>query len=218
MAHFVCVSSLRGLAQPEHPKAANHLQRSRIEDAASRVILDTAAPGDNGLFREPCVALASQWRGRARRHPWEVIDSCAYGRRSLCVSRSLFSAEQAAYPQVSRHSTTPAGPRQQNSSSQHWLMRSHGVPSGRQLHTLGSPPPPHVSSLGHVSPQFSSPPHPSAMSPQFLPSASHVVFVQPQTPGVPGFPPPQVWGELHFTPHAPQFAASLFVSTHAPAQ
>ncbi len=49
------------------------------------------------------------------------------------------------------------------------------------------------------------PPQASAMSPQFLPCAAHVVGVQPHTPGRP--PPPHVWGTVQtwqtapFVPH-----------------
>src|SRR5262245_38065333 len=48
-------------------------------------------------------------------------------------------------------------------------------------HTLGTPPPPHVCGAVQV-PQLSVEPHPSETLPQFLPSALHVVGVQPPPP------------------------------------
>jgi hypothetical protein len=74
--------------------------------------------------------------------------------------------------------------------------------SGVQPHTFAVPgfPPPHVAPRAeHVLPQLSVPPHPSAMLPQFLPCAAHVVGVQPHTFDVP--PPPQLFTPAH-APHA----------------
>src|SRR4030095_659473 len=56
------------------------------------------------------------------------------------------------------------------------------------------PPPPQVCGRVHV-PQSRVPPQPSAIIPQFAPTAAHVVGEQPQTFGVP--PPPQVCGRAH---------------------
>jgi hypothetical protein len=67
-------------------------------------------------------------------------------------------------------------------------------------------------------PQLRSPPQPSEIVPQILPWAAHVVFVHPQTPGVPGLPPPQVWGPVQTVPHDPQLPGSVLVSMHAPPQ
>jgi len=41
------------------------------------------------------------------------------------------------------------------------------------------------------------PPQPSGAVPQFWPAGQLVAFVQPQTLGLPGFPPPQVFVPLH---------------------
>jgi hypothetical protein len=54
----------------------------------------------------------------------------------------------------------------------------HARPLSVQPHWSGTPPPPHVSGDVHV-PQLSVPPQPSEKSPQFAPSAWHVVGVQP---------------------------------------
>jgi hypothetical protein len=71
-----------------------------------------------------------------------------------------------------------------------------GVPQKVQLgvhpHWLAVPPPPQV--CGEVQlPQFSVPPQPSPIIPQLSGKGQAVSLVQPQTLGVPGFPPPQVW-------------------------
>ena len=51
------------------------------------------------------------------------------------------------------------------------------------------------------------PKHPSEMLPHVSPAAAHVVFVQPQYIGVPGFPPPHVLGAVQspfvVQPHIP---------------
>jgi hypothetical protein len=58
--------------------------------------------------------------------------------------------------------------------------------------TFAVPPPPHVPEL--QLPQFSVPPQPSGIEPQFLPCRAHVVGVQPQTLAVP--PPAHVCGAV----------------------
>jgi hypothetical protein len=77
-------------------------------------------------------------------------------------------------------------------------------PSGRTFlapQTFAFPPPPHISSDGHVppsTPQVTTPPHPSPTTPQFIPvghavSRTHPEF-PPQTLAVP--PPPHVAGAV----------------------
>jgi hypothetical protein len=51
----------------------------------------------------------------------------------------------------------------------------------------------HVVPAGQAGPQLTRPPQLSADVPQISPPGHDVAFVQPQTPGVPGLPPPQVW-------------------------
>lgn len=85
--------------------------------------------------------------------------------------------------------------------------------------TFGVPRPPQVCPGGQL-PQLRNPPHPSSIVPQFFPCATHVVGVQPQTPGVPGLPPPQVSGGGHPTHrpaplHVPHGSVSQVVPTGA---
>ena len=46
-------------------------------------------------------------------------------------------------------------------------------------------------------PQVNLPPQPSSTLPQLSPAGQLVLLVQPQTFGLPGFPPPQVCGAVH---------------------
>src|SRR5258708_5484519 len=79
-------------------------------------------------------------------------------------------------------------------------------PASQPPHTLGVPPPPRVSG-GVQGPQFTVPPQPSPMKPQFAPTAAHVVGTHglpstenesPHTLAMP--PPPQICGAVH-VPH-----------------
>jgi hypothetical protein len=56
-------------------------------------------------------------------------------------------------------------------------------------HTLGDPPPPHVCGGAQV-PQSTTPPHPSAIGPQFAPACWHVRGVHGGAPHWFAVPPP----------------------------
>jgi hypothetical protein len=97
--------------------------------------------------------------------------------------------------------------------------------------TLGVPLPPQIEGAGHAPPQLTVPPHPSAMTPQFIPAGHDVSFVQL---GVPHWfatpPPPQIAPPVHFDvpqsmtppqpsatlPHSFEPHEATALGTHAP--
>jgi hypothetical protein len=81
-------------------------------------------------------------------------------------------------------------------------------------------PAPGVPQQAPAPPQVRVLPHPSGMVPQGLSWAAQVVGVQPQTFGVPGFPPPQLFGALQVqVPPHPSLTSQTLpaqLGTHVP--
>jgi hypothetical protein len=80
-------------------------------------------------------------------------------------------------------------------------------------HTLGVPPPPHVSGAVHE-PQASVPPQPSEMEPQFFPWAAHVVGVH-EPVGVTLKPETATSPESPILPRFARLATVLWLSRKA---
>ena len=130
-------------------------------------------------FRAAC-----SYRNSGSRHTdWKSF-------RSSCLARRRSSACSRTRSRRRRRRTLVETHRCRTRASRHNRRRScrSSCLCARQVvfthipgpHTFGTPPPPQTL-VPVQSPQLSGPPHLSGITPQFLPSASHVVGVQPHT-------------------------------------